>query len=51
MSPTARQMNFECEQFDEALREFDAILDLDGTYEDAPALRGRLLRASLPKRC
>ena len=29
----------ESEQFDEALREFDAILDLDGTYEDAPALR------------
>ena len=29
----------ESEQFDEALHEFDAILDLDGTYEDAPALR------------
>ena len=27
------------EAFEEALREFDAILDLDGSYEDAPALR------------
>jgi tetratricopeptide (TPR) repeat protein len=27
------------EAFDEALREFDAILELDGTYEDAQALR------------
>jgi tetratricopeptide (TPR) repeat protein len=36
-----RQANIllEQEMFDEALLEFDAILELDATYQDAPALR------------